>query len=81
MTRRDVLESQHEPFADAYYFGPEFLSNRFRDDAATRQASPGSHQTYKSVLEDFDQVEKQVRALFPHMALDRPSPSGEHARA
>ncbi|KAM4055281.1 sulfotransferase family protein [Hirsutella rhossiliensis] len=64
MTRRDVLESQHEPFADAYYFGPEFLSNRFRDDAATRQAAPGSHQTYKSILGDFDKVEKQGRRVF-----------------
>lgn len=52
MTRRDILESVHEPFGDAFYYGPEFLSDRFRDDAAGREASGFSHKTYKDVLDE-----------------------------
>ncbi|KJZ77020.1 hypothetical protein HIM_03341 [Hirsutella minnesotensis 3608] len=64
MTRRDTLSSQHEPFGDAYYFGPELLSDRFRDDVVARKANPGSHHTYKSILEDFEQVENQGKRVF-----------------
>lgn len=63
MTRRDVLDSQHEPFGDAFYFGPEFLSDRFRDDEAARKASAECDETYKSILDRFAEVEKQVRLL------------------
>ncbi|OAQ95105.1 dynamin family protein [Purpureocillium lilacinum] len=64
MTRRDVLDSQHEPFGDAFYYGPEFLSDRYRDDPATRAAHPQSDQTYKSILDHFAEVEKQGKRVF-----------------
>ncbi|KAJ6444708.1 dynamin family protein [Purpureocillium lavendulum] len=64
MTRRDVLDSQHEPFGDAFYYGPEFLSDRYRDDQATRAAHPNAHETYKSILDHFDEVEKQGKRVF-----------------
>ncbi|POR39136.1 Uncharacterized protein TPAR_00664 [Tolypocladium paradoxum] len=64
MTRRDVLDSQHEPFGDAFYFGPEFLSDRFRHDEAARKASAESHQTYRSILDHFGDVEKQGKRVF-----------------
>ena len=61
MTRRDILESIHEPFGDAFYFGPEFLSDRFRDDAATREASGYSQKTYKDILDSIMEAKKEVR--------------------
>ncbi|ODA82602.1 hypothetical protein RJ55_01109 [Drechmeria coniospora] len=64
MTRRDVLESQHEPFGDAFYFGPEFLGTRFKDDPAARAVAPELQQTYKQVLHQFDEVEKQGKRVF-----------------
>ncbi|KAF5138618.1 hypothetical protein E5D57_002404 [Metarhizium anisopliae] len=63
MTRRDELASQHEPFGDAYYFGPECVSERFKDDPARREESGVSDATFKSVLEGFDEVARQVRFL------------------
>jgi hypothetical protein len=61
MTRRDELVSQHEPFGDAYYFGPECVSDRFKDDPARREASGVSGATFKNTLEGFDDLAKQVR--------------------
>lgn len=61
MARRDILECAHEPFGDAFYFGPEFMSDRFRDDVATRQSSQYRDTTYKSVLERLEDAEKEVR--------------------
>ncbi|PHH65101.1 hypothetical protein CDD80_1041 [Ophiocordyceps camponoti-rufipedis] len=64
MVCRDELECQHEPFSDAYYFGPEFLSDRFRDDDATRRASPAADTTFKSLLDGFDDIERQGKRVF-----------------
>lgn len=61
MTRRDILESIHEPFGDAFYYGPEFLSDRFRDDPASREASGFSQRTYKDILESIMEAGKEVR--------------------
>lgn len=61
MTRRDILESIHEPFGDAFYFGPEFLSDRFRDDVATRESSGYAQKTYKDILESIMEAGKEVR--------------------
>lgn len=60
MARRDILQCGHEPFGDAFYFGPEFLSDRFRDDAAFRQSSEYSNTTFKDVLESLEDAEKEV---------------------
>ncbi|CAG9944628.1 unnamed protein product [Clonostachys rosea f. rosea IK726] len=51
MTRRDSLQCVHEPFGDAFYFGPERLSERYTD-AAEREASGMANTTYDDVLED-----------------------------
>ena len=60
MTRRDILKNYHEPFGDAFYFGPEFLSQRFKDDAAYRQNSGSGNKTYRDVIEDFQEAEREV---------------------
>lgn len=70
MARRDILECAHEPFGDAFYFGPEFMSDRFRDDAATRQSSQYRDTTFKSVLERLEDAEKEVR-IFPMLKNER----------
>ncbi|SPQ22748.1 9be7ff2c-00ce-4db7-9790-18a4e62b706e [Thermothielavioides terrestris] len=49
MTRRDILHCVHEPFGDAFYFGPERLSERYEKDEAARKASGFDQVTFKDV--------------------------------
>ncbi|KAM0284385.1 hypothetical protein ACHAQH_001961 [Verticillium albo-atrum] len=55
MTRRDVLSCVHEPFGDAFYYGPERLSARYADDVKTRESSGFANTTYADVLEAIDE--------------------------
>lgn len=65
MTRRDILECSHEPFADAFYLGPELMSDRFKDDAADRGSLGMScSDTYQTVLDRFAQMQSQGKRLF-----------------
>lgn len=61
MTRRDILECAHEPFGDAFYFGPERLSSRYDDDEAARVSSGFSDVTYKDVLDGLKSCVPEVR--------------------
>jgi hypothetical protein len=65
MTRRDIMESVHEPFGDAFYYGPEFLSDRFRDDADQRERSGFADKTYKDIFDQVMDAGKEVRLSFP----------------
>lgn len=67
MTRRDVLKSIHEPFGDAFYFGPESLSERYTDDPEAREGSGSATKTYKDVLDTF--ADNEVRTLSRLFAL------------
>jgi len=58
MTQRETLTCVHEPFGDAYYYGPERLSSRFNDDRAKREASGFSSISYKDVM---DQIEAHIQ--------------------
>ena len=49
MTRKDMV-CIHEPFGDAFYYGPERLSPRFENDEATRISSGFGDVTYNDVL-------------------------------
>lgn len=69
MTRRDTLHSMHEPFGDPFYFGPEFMSERFKDDAEHRNKSGYGGQTYKDVLDEFAKAEKEVRLVLPNACI------------
>ncbi|KAM0271697.1 hypothetical protein ACHAPA_002462 [Fusarium lateritium] len=64
MARRDILESVHEPFGDAFYYGPERLSERFSNDAATRESSGFSSKTYKDVLNEVMDAGKDGKRIF-----------------
>lgn len=60
MTRRDTLQCVHEPFGDAYYYGPERLGARHEDDEQTRKDSGFSETTYKTVFEGLDRDASEV---------------------
>ncbi|OIW33822.1 hypothetical protein CONLIGDRAFT_195958 [Coniochaeta ligniaria NRRL 30616] len=51
MTRRDILTCVHEPFGEAFYYGPERLSTRFENDPETREKSGCANETYKDVVD------------------------------
>jgi len=55
MTRQDILKCVHEPFGDAFYFGPERLSARYEEDVRAREESGFAEVTFKDV---FDRIEK-----------------------
>lgn len=51
MTRRDRLRCVHEPFGDAFYFGPERLGTRYENDEQARKESGFADSTYKSIFD------------------------------
>ena len=63
MTQTDTLKCVHEPFGDAFYYGPERLSERYETDEDTRIASGLSEATYKSVLNGIESQKEEVRFL------------------
>lgn len=64
MTRRDILQTAHEPFGDAFYYGPERLSERFDDDEDARIKSGFSKSTYRTVMDRLRNDGADVRQLF-----------------
>lgn len=60
MTQHETIRCFHEPFGDAFYYGPERLSPRFSDEQA-RINSGFSESTYGSVLERIKQEASEVR--------------------
>jgi hypothetical protein len=68
MTRRDTIKSVHEPFGDAFYYGPERLSTRFEHDLQAREKSGFSQSTYKTIFDQIDEDNSEVRP-FPSLKL------------
>jgi hypothetical protein len=64
MTRRDILTCVHEPFGDAFYFGPERLSTRYESDEKAREESGFANSTFKTILDRIEQEGKEVRLSF-----------------
>lgn len=58
MTRRDVLSCFHEPFGDAFYYGPERLSARYDQDE--REKTGFASTTYADVLKSFEDATEEV---------------------
>lgn len=69
MTRRDTLTCVHEPFGDAFYFGPERLSERYEKDEKAREESGFDQSTYKSIFERLENEATEVRSChsYPYM--------------
>jgi hypothetical protein len=60
MTCKDTISCIHEPFGDAWYFGPERLSPRYASDEkaeTTREQSGIGNYTYKDVFEAMHETE------------------------
>lgn len=89
MTRRDILQTAHEPFGDAFYYGPERLSKRFENDEDARIKSGFAESTYRTVMDRLENDGSQeVRSnpspnSLPFLLLPRieSSSSLRHARA
>ncbi|KAG7290958.1 hypothetical protein NEMBOFW57_000964 [Staphylotrichum longicolle] len=65
MTRRDILHCVHEPFGDAFYFGPERLGERYEKDEKARQNSGFANTTYKDVMDSLlNPAESKGKRLF-----------------
>ena len=72
MTRRDSLQCIHEPFGDAFYYGPERLGLRYENDEQARIGSGFSESTYKTILERLDMESAEVRR-FPSSSVSSPT--------
>ena len=57
MTRRKSLQTIHEPFGDAFYYGPERMSARFEKDERERAESGFAESTFKTIL---DRIENEA---------------------
>ena len=69
MTRHDTLQCVHEPFGDAYYFGPERLAERYENDAKARKESGYEDSTYKTIFDRIARENSEVRSLILFMFL------------
>lgn len=65
MTRRDALTCVHEPFGDAFYFGPERLSERYEKNEKERVKSGFSDSTYRMILDRMEKDSAEVRPSPP----------------
>jgi len=63
MTRQDILTCIHEPFGDAFYFGPERLSSRYECDPEARQMSGFAESTFKNIFDRIEKEGKEVRII------------------
>ena len=57
MTRRNSLATIHEPFGDAFYYGPERMGARFESDEKAREESGFADSTFKTI---FDRIESEA---------------------
>ena len=70
MTRTDTLRCIHEPFGDAFYYGPERLSSRFENDEQERISSGFSKSTYATIIQRIEDEGGQVcDDFFCHLRL------------
>lgn len=85
MTRRDALQCIHEPFGDAFYYGPERLSSRYEDDEKARLDSGFAQSTFRTVLDRIEKEGAEVRfspssiivsynTLLPYTAMQLDAP-------
>jgi hypothetical protein len=61
MTRHKTLQCVHEPFGDAYYFGPERLAERYENVPEARKESGYSASTYRTIFDRIAKENSEVR--------------------
>lgn len=64
MTRHDTLKCVHEPFGDAFYYGPERLSTRFQNDEESRIKTGFSNSTYQTIFDRIDREGNEGKRIF-----------------
>ncbi|BDD57251.1 hypothetical protein MPDQ_002917 [Monascus purpureus] len=64
MTRRETIQCVHEPFGDAFYYGPERLSARFAGDEKARIDSGFSQSTFKTIIDRLDRESSEGKRVF-----------------
>ncbi|KAK4902261.1 hypothetical protein LTR27_001164 [Elasticomyces elasticus] len=64
MTRRNSLQTIHEPFGDAFYYGPERMGTRFEQDEEARAKSGFSDSTFKTILDRIDREAAEGKRVF-----------------
>ncbi|KAH7071699.1 hypothetical protein FB567DRAFT_538657 [Paraphoma chrysanthemicola] len=64
MTRHKTLQCVHEPFGDAYYFGPERLAERYESDAQARKESGYSDSTYRTIFDHIARENSEGKRAF-----------------
>ena len=63
MTRRETLQCVHEPFGDAFYYGPERLSARYEGNEQERIDSGFQNLTYQTVLDRLEREGAEVWSI------------------
>lgn len=63
MTRHKTLQCVHEPFGDAYYFGPERLAERYENDSEARKATGHAESTYRTIFDHIARENSEVRDI------------------
>ncbi|KAI7213290.1 hypothetical protein KC333_g6663 [Hortaea werneckii] len=64
MTQRDTLQTIHEPFGDAFYYGPERMGSRFESDEEAREQSGFAQSTFKTILERIEREAAEGKRVF-----------------
>jgi hypothetical protein len=63
MTCRDTLQCVHEPFGDAWYFGPERMHHRYESNVKAREDSGFKDSTFKTIFDRIEQENTEVRYI------------------
>ena len=74
MTRPDALQCVHEPFGDAFYYGPERLGSRYEKDEKARLHSGHAQSTFRTVLDRIEKEGAEVRTTLPNVASSPAAP-------
>lgn len=77
MTRQKTLKTFHEPFGDAFYYGPERLSDRYEKDEDARLQSGFSKTTYKDVMDSLESENEGKRVFLKDMLQYFVPPDGK----
>ena len=60
MTRRNDIQTIHEPFGDAFYYGPERMGTRFENDEEAREKSGFAESTFKTIMDRIERESAEV---------------------
>jgi len=64
MTRRKDIQTIHEPFGDAFYYGPERMGTRFENDEEAREKSGFADSTFKTIMDRIEREASEGKRVF-----------------